>query len=119
MAASVAIKQFPFNWEGTDTRGKKIKGKTTAANEAAVRSELRRQGVVPRRIRKESTLFKSMGKVSVGDIAIFSRQLSTMLTAGIPLVQAFDIVGAGHDNPVDLFKDGVTSLEEINRVTID
>lgn len=99
MAASVAIKQFPFNWEGTDTRGKKIKGKTTAANEAAVRSELRRQGVVPRRIRKESTLFKSMGKVSVGDIAIFSRQLSTMLTAGIPLVQAFDIVGSGHDNP--------------------
>ena len=99
MAASVAIKQFPFNWEGTDTRGKKIKGKTTAPNEAAVRSELRRQGVVPRRIRKESTLFKSMGKVSVGDIAIFSRQLSTMLTAGIPLVQAFDIVGNGHDNP--------------------
>ena len=99
MAASVAIKQFPFNWEGTDTRGKKVKGKTTAANEAAVRSELRRQGVVPKRIRKESTLFKSAGSVSVGDIAIFSRQLSTMLTAGIPLVQAFDIVGAGHDNP--------------------
>ena len=99
MAASVAIKQFPFNWEGTDTRGKKVKGKTTAANEAQVRSELRRQGVVPKRIRKESTLFKSSGRVSVGDIAIFSRQLSTMLTAGIPLVQAFDIVGAGHDNP--------------------
>ena len=99
MAASVAIKQSPFNWEGTDTRGKKVKGKTTAANEAAVRSELRRQGVVPKRIRKESTLFKSAGSVSVGDIAIFSRQLSTMLTAGIPLVQAFDIVGAGHDNP--------------------
>ena len=99
MAASVAIKQFPFNWEGTDTRGKKVKGKTTAANEAAVRSELRRQGVVPKRIRKESTLFKSSGRVSAADIAIFSRQLSTMLTAGIPLVQAFDIVGAGHDNP--------------------
>ena len=99
MAASVAIKQFPFNWEGTDTRGKKIKGKTTAANEAAVRSELRRQGVVPKRIRKESTLFKSSGSVSAADIAIFSRQLSTMLTAGIPLVQAFDIVGSGHDNP--------------------
>ena len=99
MAASVAIKQFPFNWEGTGTRGKKVKGKTTAANEAAVRSELRRQGVVPKRIRKESTLFKSSGRVSAADIAIFSRQLSTMLTAGIPLVQAFDIVGAGHDNP--------------------
>ena len=99
MAASIAIKQFPFNWEGTDTRGKKLKGKTTAANEAAVRSELRRQGVVPKRIRKESTLFKSSGSVSAADIAIFSRQLSTMLTAGIPLVQAFDIVGSGHDNP--------------------
>ena len=99
MAGSIAIKQFPFLWEGTDTRGKKIKGKTTAANEAAVRSELRRQGVVPRRIRKQSTLFKKSGRVSVADIAIFSRQLATMLTAGIPLVQAFDIVGNGHDNP--------------------
>ncbi len=99
MAQSVALKQLPFAWEGTDSRGNKVKGKTVAANEAAVRAELRKQGVVPVRIRKQSTLFRKGGKVTPGDIAIFSRQLATMLTAGIPLVQAFDIVGAGHESP--------------------
>jgi len=100
MATSAAtIKQIPFTWEGTDRAGKKIKGKTVAANESAVRSELRRQGVVATRIKKQSNLFKSGGKVSPGDIAIFSRQMATMMTAGIPLVQSFDIIGAGHENP--------------------
>ena len=99
MASGVAINHSPFLWEGTDTRGKKVHGKTVAANEAAVRAQLRKQGVVPVRIRKESSLFKRGGKVTPYDIAIFSRQLSTMLTAGIPLVQAFEIVGNGHDNP--------------------
>jgi type IV pilus assembly protein PilC len=99
MASSVAINQSPFNWEGTDNRGNKVRGKTVATSEAAVRAELRRQGVVPVRIRKESALFKRGGKVTPYDIAIFSRQLATMLAAGIPLVQAFEIVGAGHDNP--------------------
>ncbi len=99
MAQAAAVKQIPFNWEGTDRAGKKVKGKVVAASEAAVRSELRRQGVVPSKVRKQSTLFKPKGKVTPGDIAIFSRQLATMMTAGIPLVQAFDIIGAGHDNP--------------------
>ncbi|MAF84490.1 MAG: type II secretion system F family protein [Gammaproteobacteria bacterium] len=99
MAQSVAINQAPFNWEGTDSNGKRVKGKTVAASEAAVRAELRRQGVVPRRVRKETALFQKKGKVTTADIAIFSRQLATMLGAGIPLVQAFEIVGAGHDNP--------------------
>jgi type IV pilus assembly protein PilC len=99
MANGIAIEKSPFNWEGTDNRGNKVRGKTLAANEAAVRSELRKQGVVPVRISKELTLFKSRGKVTAYDIAIFSRQLATMLTAGIPLVQAFEIVGSGHDNP--------------------
>jgi type IV pilus assembly protein PilC len=99
MANGVAINQSPFNWEGTDNRGNKIRGKTLAVSEAAVRAELRKQGVVPVKIRKESSLFKSSGKVTPYDIAIFSRQLATMLTAGIPLVQAFEIVGVGHDNP--------------------
>lgn len=97
--AGIAINQVGFNWEGTDNRGHKVKGKTMASSEAAVRAVLRKQGVVPVRIRKESTLFKGGGKVTPGDIAIFSRQIATMLAAGIPLVQAFDIVGAGHDNP--------------------
>ena len=89
----------PFLWEGTDRKGKKIKGKTMAADEATVRSDLRRQGVVPTRIRKQRKgLFAGGGTITMADIAIFSRQLATMLGAGIPLVQAFEIVGAGHDN---------------------
>ena len=99
MAQSAAIKQAPFSWEGHDRAGKKVKGKTIASSESAVRSELRRQGVVPTKVRKQSQLFAKTGKVTPGDIAIFSRQLATMMAAGIPLVQAFDIVGAGHDNP--------------------
>jgi type IV pilus assembly protein PilC len=99
MARSVAVESAPFQWEGTDSRGKKVKGRTIAANEAAVRAELRHQGVVPLKVRKQSTLFQKKGKVKPADIAIFSRQLATMLAAGIPLVQAFEIVGNGHDNP--------------------
>lgn len=99
MAQSAALKQTPFTWEGTDRSGKKIKGKVVAKDENAVRNELRRQGVVPSRIRKQSQLFANSGKVTPADIAIFSRQMATMMTAGIPLVQSFDIIGAGHENP--------------------
>ena len=97
--AATAPKQAPFTWEGTDRAGKKVKGKIVAINEAAVRADLRRQGVVATRVRKQSALFKAKGKVKPADIAIFSRQLATMMTAGIPLVQSFDIIGAGHENP--------------------
>ena len=99
MAQTAAIKQTPFTWEGTDRAGKKVKGKVVAQSEAAVRSELRRQGVVATRVRKQSALLQNRGKVTPADIAVFSRQLATMMTAGIPLVQAFDIIGAGHENP--------------------
>jgi type IV pilus assembly protein PilC len=97
--ATATATQAPFTWEGTDRTGKKVKGKVVSTSEAAVRSELRRQGVVPTRVRKQSMLFRKQGKVTPGDIAVFSRQLATMMTAGIPLVQSFDIVGAGHENP--------------------
>ena len=97
--AQAAAKQIPFRWEGKDKRGVQVKGKTVAASEVALRAELRRQGVVPSRIRKQTTMFQSDGKVTPADIAIFSRQLATMLTAGIPLVQAFEIVGNGHEIP--------------------
>jgi type IV pilus assembly protein PilC len=97
--ATAAATQTPFTWEGTDRTGKKVKGKVVSTSEAAVRTELRRQGVVPTRVRKQSMLFRKQGKVTPADIAIFSRQLATMMTAGIPLVQSFDIVGAGHENP--------------------
>jgi type IV pilus assembly protein PilC len=97
MAEAIA-KEFPFTWEATDIRGTRVKGKSVAVNEAAVRASLRRQGLVPSRIRKQSTLFQKRQKITPQDIAIFSRQLATMMAAGIPLVQAFDIVGAGHEN---------------------
>ena len=98
MAATAYVKA-PFLWEGTDRKGKKVKGKAMANDEAAVRADLRRQGVVPTRIRKQRKgLFAGGGTVTTTDIAIFSRQLATMLSAGIPLVQAFEIVGSGHDN---------------------
>lgn len=99
MADGVALKQAAFLWEGTDSRGKRVRGKSVAATEAAVRAELRKQGVVPVKIRKQSNLFKGRGKVTPADIAIFSRQLATMLQSGIPLVQGFEIIAAGHDNP--------------------
>jgi len=99
MAETAVASTVPFIWEGTDRKGKKIKGKSMAANEAAVRADLRRQGVVPSRIKKQSQgLFAGGGKITPGDIAIFMRQLSTMLAAGIPLVQSFEIVGSGHEN---------------------
>jgi len=99
MANTAAAGSTPFLWEGTDRKGNKVRGKSLAGDEAAVRAELRRQGVVPSRIRKQSAgLFKGKTKITTGDIAIFSRQLATMLAAGIPLVQAFEIVGSGHEN---------------------
>ncbi len=85
-----------FLWEGKDKRGKVVKGKSLAKDETALRAELRRQGVAPSRIKKQSGNLGG-GKPTPGDIAVFSRQLATMLSAGIPLVQSFDIVGAGHE----------------------
>jgi len=99
MAETAVASTIPFVWEGTDRKGKKIKGKSMATNEAAVRADLRRQGVVPSRIKKQSQgLFAGGGTITPADIAIFMRQLSTMLAAGIPLVQSFEIVGSGHEN---------------------
>ena len=99
MAQTAVASNTPFLWEGTDRNGKKIKGKSLANDEASVRADLRRQGVVPTRIRKQSKgLFAGGGKITPADIALFSRQLATMLAAGIPLVQSFEIVGNGHEN---------------------
>jgi type IV pilus assembly protein PilC len=94
-----AAKQYPFYWQGKDQRGTVLKGTVVAVNEAAVRASLRRQGLVPTKIKRQNTLFQKREKITTGDIAIFSRQLATMLQAGIPLVQAFDIVATGHENP--------------------
>ena len=96
---AAAINQVPFTWEGKDRAGKTVKGKLVATTEQAVRQELRRQGVMPTRVRKQSNLFRKRGSVTAADIAIFARQMATMMSAGIPLVQSFDIIGAGHENP--------------------
>jgi type IV pilus assembly protein PilC len=112
-------RDVPFAWEGRDKRGARIKGKSLAPDESALRAELRRQGIAPSRIRKQRQGRKG-GKVNAGDIAVFSRQLATMLAAGIPLVQSFEIVGNGNDKPamqkliLDIKSDveGGTSLHE-------
>jgi type IV pilus assembly protein PilC len=102
-AATATVKtikrDFPFRWEGRDKKGKRLKGRSIAPDEAALRADLRRQGIAPSRIRKQSGVLKKGGSVKPMDIAVFSRQLATMLAAGIPLVQGFEIIGAGHEKP--------------------
>jgi type IV pilus assembly protein PilC len=90
-------RDVPFLWEGKDRRGKMVKGKTLAKDEATLRQILRQQGVAPSRIKKQAV--RKGGKIKPADIAVFSRQLATMMAAGIPLVQSFDIIGAGHEKP--------------------
>jgi type IV pilus assembly protein PilC len=92
-------RDIAFSWEGRDRKGNRVKGKSVAPDETALRAELRRQGIAASRIRKQSGALKSGGKVKPEDIAIFSRQLATMLAAGIPLVQGLEIVGNGHEKP--------------------
>lgn len=100
-AAVVAIKEYTFKWEGTDRKGQRVKGQSMGPSESMIKTQLRKQGINPIVVRKQSTLFSAGKKKSIkaGDIAIFSRQMATMMTAGVPLVQALEIVGRGHDNP--------------------
>jgi type IV pilus assembly protein PilC len=126
-AATATVKQIkrdiPFQWEGMDKKGNRVKGKSLAPDEAALRADLRRQGIAASRIKKQSQAFSAGGKPNPGDIAVFSRQLATMLAAGIPLVQAFEIVGNGHEKPsmqkliLDIKQDveGGTALHEALR----
>ncbi len=89
-----------FQWEGVDKKGKKIKGEMDAASVAFVNAMLRRQGISPVRVKKRATaLFSTKKKITPKDVSIFTRQLATMMAAGIPVAQAFDIVAKGHENP--------------------
>lgn len=101
-AATATVKtirrDIPFAWEGRDKRGNRIKGKSLAPDESSLRVELRKQGIAPSRIRKQAQSMKG-GKVNAADIAVFARQLATMLASGIPMVQAFEIVGSGSEKP--------------------
>ncbi len=91
-------RDIPFAWEGRDKRGNRIKGKSLAPDESALRVELRKQGIAPSRIRKQTQSMKG-GRVNAADISVFARQLATMLASGIPMVQAFEIVGSGSEKP--------------------
>lgn len=97
MAAAVA-KDATFLWEGMDKKGKKIKGQMLAAGEALVAAQLRRQGITVTKVRKQSALFAGAQRITEKDIALFTRQLATMMKAGVPLLQAFDIVAKGNAN---------------------
>ncbi|MGX2039911.1 type II secretion system F family protein [Methylocaldum sp. MU1018] len=90
-----------FVWEGADRTGGRIKGELSARTEMTAKAELRRQGIKVIKIKKKpKPLFSARKKkITTKDIAVFSRQLATMMSAGVPLVQAFDIVGRGHENP--------------------
>jgi type IV pilus assembly protein PilC len=99
--AQAAVKSVMFVWEGRDKQGKKIKGEMSGTSDALVKAMLRRQGINPMRVKKKPMpLFGGGGKqITAKDIAIFSRQLATMMSSGVPLVQSFEIVGKGHENP--------------------
>lgn len=92
-----AVKESLFLWEGKDKSGRVLKGEMRAGGETVVAASLRRRGILATKIKKQT--FSSGKKITPKDIALFTRQLSTMLKAGVPLMQAFDIVGRGHSNP--------------------
>jgi type IV pilus assembly protein PilC len=96
-AAAKGPKEFSFAWEGKDKAGKVVRGEVRAVSETAVNATLRRQGIIVQKVKKT----KKGGGGSVGqkDIALFTRQLATMMKAGVPLLQSFDIVGKGATNP--------------------
>lgn len=91
------IKEFTFLWTGKNKAGKIVRGEQRATSEAVVNATLRRQGILVTKVAKQK--FRGGRKVSEKDIALFTRQLATMMKSGVPLLQTFDIVGRGHDNP--------------------
>lgn len=90
-----------FVWEGTDRQGRKTKGEITSSNPAIAKAELRKQGIVATRVKKKSNglNFNIGGGVTPADISLFTRQMATMMRAGVPLVQSFEIVADGVDKP--------------------
>lgn len=98
--AAKAPKQFSYSWEGADKKGQKVKGEMTAEAPAIVKAQLRKQGISPLKVNKVAQPLFGGGKgkpIESKDIAMFSRQIATMMKAGVPLVQSFDIIGRGHE----------------------
>ncbi|AHY41815.1 type II secretion system F family protein [Stutzerimonas decontaminans] len=95
-----AIRTSVFAWEGIDRKGSKVKGELSGASPALVKAHLRKQGINPQKVRKKSvSIFSAGKKITPMDIALFTRQMATMMKAGVPLLQSFDIIGEGFDNP--------------------
>ena len=103
MAAAKPAKKDIFTWEGLNKQGGKVTGETNGISLALVKADLRRQGINPTKVKKKpKALFgggKKKGKLIPKDIAVFSRQMSIMMSAGVPLIQSFEIIGKGHENP--------------------
>ncbi|TCO80189.1 type IV pilus assembly protein PilC [Plasticicumulans lactativorans] len=100
ITAKKAPDDLTFVWEGTDKRGRRVKGELRGLNEGAVRNDLRRQGITPLKLRKKSKpLLGGGGSITSRDMMLFTRQLCTMLGAGVPVVQSLDLVGNGSRNP--------------------
>lgn len=100
MAAAKAAKTSTFVWEGKDRKGSVVKGELSGQNPALVKAQLRKQGINPTKVRKKSiSLFGGGKKIKPLDIALFARQMATMMKAGVPLLQSFDIIADGLENP--------------------
>ena len=100
MAVKASVKANTYSWEGTDRKGTKLTGELVGPNLALVRAQLRKQGINPTKVKKKTTsLFGKGKKIKPLDIALFTRQMATMMRAGVPLLQSFDIIGEGFDNP--------------------
>ncbi|WP_122435638.1 type II secretion system F family protein [Pseudomonas viridiflava] len=98
--ASKAVKVSVFTWEGVDKKGGKISGELSGHNPALIKAQLRKQGINPTKVRKKTvSIFGRGKKIKPLDIAFFSRQMATMMKAGVPLLQSFDIISEGSENP--------------------
>lgn len=98
--AEKALKTSMFVWEGTDKKGARIKGEMGGQSPALIKAQLRKQGINPIKVRKKAvSIFGAGKKIKPMDIALFTRQMATMMKAGVPLLSAFDIIGEGFDNP--------------------
>lgn len=95
-----AAKLSVYAWEGTDRKGTKMTGELNGQSPALVKAQLRKQGINPGKVRKKSVSILNLGKrIKAQDIALFTRQMATMMKAGVPLLQSFDIIGEGFENP--------------------
>jgi type IV pilus assembly protein PilC len=108
---TASTKELIFTWEGKDKAGKIVKGELRAGSETIVNVTLRKQGILVTKVKKKS--FSTAKKITDKDITLFTRQLATMMKAGVPLLQSFDIVGKGHANPsvAKLLQDIKTDIE--------